>query len=385
MADQAEILRKRREARQKKILASGESRLNKITGTAGTTAQVAPSPAVILAREQLLKKEQEEERLKALQTSASPTSATATDIAVTAPAGDVVNAKSISDESNELARAQSSSSSTLHPQAARDYGAAVSSPNSPTQRMARQLSTSSTTSTTAPGSKTPTVQDLHDADPDDSLGAPPVSHHTAFASSASTSGSSFGQQNPFLNNPFYSSQQQQALTRMMSEEHAHNNSNAAAKQAGGFGAGVPPGFTPIISQVDPTARWWKLLHFVLSFLLGIGAVYREYKRQGDLGRFDGLATDKPLPFGVYQVEPIPVFWYFVTMELILQSSRMFLHGVTASPSSILATIAGFLPEPFADAIRIFMRYRLIWSSLVQDLSVVVFIVGVTIVFTHMFS
>ncbi|KAG0251209.1 hypothetical protein BG011_007785 [Mortierella polycephala] len=377
MADQAEILRKRREARQKKILASGESRLSKITGTAGTTAQVAPSPAVLLAREQLLKKEQEEERLKALQTSASPTSANATDIAATALApalaGDVANAKNILDESNELAGG------------AGDYGAAASSPSSPTQRMARQLSASSTTSTAAPGSKTPTVQDLHDADPDDSLGAPPVSRHTAFASSTSAPGSPFGEQNPFFNNPFYSPQQQQALTKMMSEEHAHSSSNAAAKQAGGFGTGVPPGFTPIIPQADTTARWWKLLHLVLSFLLGIGVVYREYRRQGDLERFDGLATDKPLPYGVYQVEPIPVFWYFVTMELILQSSRMFLHGITASPSSTLATIAGFLPEPFADAIRVFMRYRLIWSSLVQDLSVVVFIVGVTIVFTHMFS
>jgi len=62
---QAELLRKRREARQKKILASGESRLSKITGTTGTNAQVAPSPSVLLAREQLWKKEQEEERIKA--------------------------------------------------------------------------------------------------------------------------------------------------------------------------------------------------------------------------------------------------------------------------------------------------------------------------------
>ena len=67
MADQAEILRKRREARQRKILESGESRLSKITGTSGTNAQVAPSPAVIQAREQLQKKEQEEERLKAMK------------------------------------------------------------------------------------------------------------------------------------------------------------------------------------------------------------------------------------------------------------------------------------------------------------------------------
>jgi len=73
------------------------------------------------------------------------------------------------------------------------------------------------------------------------------------------------------------------------------------------------------------------------------------------------------------------------MELLLQSSRMFLHGVTASPSGTLGAIAGFLPPPFSDMIRIFMRYRLIWSSLVSDLAVVVFVVGLTIVFTHMFS
>lgn len=72
MTDQAEILRKRREARQKKILESGESRLSKITGTSGTNAQVAPSPAVIQAREELQRKEQEEERLKAMKAAAVP-------------------------------------------------------------------------------------------------------------------------------------------------------------------------------------------------------------------------------------------------------------------------------------------------------------------------
>jgi len=81
----------------------------------------------------------------------------------------------------------------------------------------------------------------------------------------------------------------------------------------------------------------------------------------------------------------PVFWYFVTMELVLQSTRMFVHGMTASPSSILGTIAGLLPSPFSDAILVFMRYRLIWTSMLNDLSVVVFIVGLTIAFSHMFS
>jgi hypothetical protein len=119
-------------------------------------------------------------------------------------------------------------------------------------------------------------------------------------------GGSGGQPNPFMmNDPFFSSpQQQQALTRMMMQEEAGNNNAAARQHQAGFGAGAPPGFTVITPQVDLTARWWKLLHFVLSVLFGLGIVYTEYRRQGDLGRFDALATDKPVPYGVYQVAPM---------------------------------------------------------------------------------
>ncbi|KAF9545691.1 hypothetical protein EC957_010554 [Mortierella hygrophila] len=367
MADQAEILRKRREARQKKILESGESRLSKITGTSGTNAQVAPSPAVIQAREQLQKKEQEEERLKAMKAAVG---------AGTVPA--IISADTV--ESSEPAK---NTSAPTSPRISRQPSVSSATGPAPTAS-----STAGSGVQTASAAKTtPTVEDANDADPDDSLGAPPT--HTANASTSSpfaTMGAG-GQPNPFMmNDPFFSSpQQQQALTRMMMQEEAAGSNNAAARQhQAGFG-GPPPGFTVITPQVDLTARWWKLLHFVFSVLFGVGVVYAEYRRQGDLGRFDALATDKPTPYGVYQVAPMPVFWYFVTMELILQSSRMVLHGVTASPSSTLGTIAGFLPPPFSDMIRIFMRYRLIWSSMVNDLSVIVFIVGVTIVFTHMFS
>ncbi|KAF9897955.1 hypothetical protein BX616_004705 [Lobosporangium transversale] len=372
MTDQAEILRKRREARQKKILASGESRLSKITGTAGTSAQVAPSPAVLQAREEMLRREQEDERLKALRAAGVNVDSN----------GNVEGSlqRSIDGEQEEeLAMPNSSSLRTG------------------TQRMSRQPSSSSTTTTTQTNATTtttttekasdaeafnssaagrtatpPNIPD-YDADPDDSIGAPPA----------------YIPSNPFLNSPFASAQHQ-ALTRMMQDESNSGSSSSKAQamqqqqQQNPFG-NVPPGFTVITPQVDHSARWWKLLHFVLSVLLGFGIVYREYSRNGDLSRFEALAVEKPLPYGAYQVDPIPVFWYFITMELILQSTRMVLHGVTASPSSTLGTIAGFLPPPFSDMIRVFMRYRLIWTSMVNDLSVVVFIVGLTITFTYMFS
>jgi len=93
---------------------------------------------------------------------------------------------------------------------------------------------------------------------------------------------------------------------MQSEDGgAGSKSPSAMAGFGGPGSGMPPpGFTVLTPVVDTTARWWKLLHFVLSVLLGFGVVYREYSRQGDLGRFDALATDKPFSYGVYQVAPM---------------------------------------------------------------------------------
>ncbi|KAF9173490.1 hypothetical protein BGX20_003069 [Mortierella sp. AD010] len=368
MSDQAEILRKRREARQKKILASGESRLNKITGTAGTSTQVAPSPAVLQAREQLLKKEQEEERLRALRAAGVQVD----EIASSSPK----TSQELHEEVEELI--MPSSHRTGPSRMSRQHSSSSTNTTTTTTTTINHTTGESTATTTNTTKTTSSMAQDADADPDDSLGAPPT--HVP------------SQQNPFMN---FSAQHHQALTRMMQEDGSgSHNSDSSAKssamqqqqqqQQNPFG-NAPPGFTVLTPQVDLTARWWKLLHFLMSTLLGFAVVYKEYGRQGDLGRFDALAMDKPVPYGAYQVAPIPVFWYFITMELMLQSARMALHGVTASPSSTLATIAGFLPPPFSDAIRVFMRYRLIWSSMVNDLSVVVFIIGVTIMFTHMFS
>jgi hypothetical protein len=150
------------------------------------------------------------------------------------------------------------------------------------------LNTNSNTTTTATSKPTPSVQDPNEADPDDSLGAPP-----AYTPSA---------QNPFMNNPLYSPQHQQALTRLMHEDHdrSNNTNGTAMQQPAGYG-NTPSGFTVITPQVDQTARSWKMLHFVLSVLFGLGIVFSEYSHEGDLGRFQDLATDKPDPHGVYGV------------------------------------------------------------------------------------
>lgn len=61
----------------------------------------------------------------------------------------------------------------------------------------------------------------------------------------------------------------------------------------------------------------------------------------------------------------------------MQSARLFYQKGTIPPTSTLATIATQLPYPFGNIVTIFLRYRLIWTCLVQDISVLVFIIGLS--------
>ncbi|KAF9974112.1 hypothetical protein BGZ73_002610 [Actinomortierella ambigua] len=399
MSDQAELLRKRREARQKRILASGESRLNKITSTSGAGAQsmpTTPTPSVALARDQLLKKEQEEKEARRRLSNASTTSQVAAGVAASLGSNATTEAVGGEDNSNAddvaattLPTVNEVSDSTL--QGNNQDKAETIAPRRSRQSSVASLGGSVKTMGSPASLKPPVTVVDYDADPDDSLGAPdPALASTS--SSANTSspfqpfpaaGSSTFRRRP-SNLDAASSDPFRSLTRTLSSQGSdygglHSRSATAGSMPGSGG------FTVITPQEDPSVRWWKLLHLVLSTLFGLGLIYQEYKREATWARFDMLAVEKPTAGGFFQVTQVPAFWYFVTMELLLQSTRMFVHGVAASPSSTLGTIAGMLPPPFSDAIHIFSRYRLIWSSFVNDLAVVVFIVGMTIAVTHMFS
>lgn len=50
-----------------------------------------------------------------------------------------------------------------------------------------------------------------------------------------------------------------------------------------------------------------------------------------------------------------------------------------SNSSILATVASQLPHPYNQAINLFMRYRLIGTLFIQDIFILVFVTGLSII------
>lgn len=61
----------------------------------------------------------------------------------------------------------------------------------------------------------------------------------------------------------------------------------------------------------------------------------------------------------------------------MQSARMFYQQGTMPPTSTIIQLATQLPPPFGNVVTIFLRYRLIWTCLVQDICVLVFIIGLS--------
>jgi hypothetical protein len=69
----------------------------------------------------------------------------------------------------------------------------------------------------------------------------------------------------------------------------------------------------------------------------------------------------------------------------MQSARMFYQKGSMPPTSTFAQLATQLPNPFGNIVTIFLRYRLIWTCLVQDICVLVFIIGLSQVVANILS
>ena len=137
----------------------------------------------------------------------------------------------------------------------------------------------------------------------------------------------------------------------------------------GFGAGDPfamlqqmmGGDQPMsqLPQQTPqeiaSTRWWTILHMacvsVLALLIPASSV-------PVYGARSVVASMAPRGTGW--------FWYFVNLEILLQTVRFFVSGPQPT-GGILATIGNFLPPPYQGYVWSLARYALIWTSLRDDL------------------
>ena len=118
-------------------------------------------------------------------------------------------------------------------------------------------------------------------------------------------------------------------------------------------------------------RVWKLLHACFAFTLAIYVIV-----------FSPTLSLQPTAqatreTGSSRVEGINLFWAFATAELVLQSTRYFLErGRTSSEiGGTLGIVSNALPSPWAGYLRLIARYSGIWSTVMEDAYVLIFVIG----------
>lgn len=140
---------------------------------------------------------------------------------------------------------------------------------------------------------------------------------------------------------------------------------------GSSGGGLPPGLANMFggqqqSEPDTYANnIWRIVHAAFSLLLGLYAAVNF--------TFTGSKAAR----SQYAVEGVAsqLFWIFATIELLLQSSRYFIDGGKLPVSGIMGGLGQMLPEPYANYVRIFSRYSIIYTTVVSDAMVVIFVLG----------
>ncbi|KAF8708311.1 hypothetical protein RHS03_03506, partial [Rhizoctonia solani] len=92
-------------------------------------------------------------------------------------------------------------------------------------------------------------------------------------------------------------------------------------------------------------------------------------------RWAMLARRESDSFGVH---PMPFTLVFITLQLILHSLSIFYDPTPTEPAGVLGMVIPHLPQPFPSIITHSMKYLKLGGILLDDFSIVIFILGITV-------
>lgn len=121
---------------------------------------------------------------------------------------------------------------------------------------------------------------------------------------------------------------------------------------------------------DRSAYAWRVIHAFLALALGVYMV--------SMTAFSGARFSRRAEGGTVGNDVgVRFFWAFATTQLTLQSTRYFLERGQApvSHGGWFGMVLGILPEPWRGWVLLLSRYSVIYSTVVQDAMVVVFVLG----------
>ncbi|KAF8420099.1 hypothetical protein EV426DRAFT_613478 [Tirmania nivea] len=123
-------------------------------------------------------------------------------------------------------------------------------------------------------------------------------------------------------------------------------------------------------QQQSQAKWgglWKLLHTLGALFLAIWGL-----QVAGLGsEFDGSLKQRE---AAAYTNP-NFFYYFAMMELVLQSSRFVIEKGRPPLGSMLVMIGQMIPPTIGNYFITIARYSVIWTTVMSDAFVVVFVLG----------
>lgn len=155
---------------------------------------------------------------------------------------------------------------------------------------------------------------------------------------------------------------------------------------------LPPGLANIFSAMggaggapepapEQSSAWiWRLVHSLFSLGLAVYIVLQTPFTGSKLSRNTALATiDEDWTVENTHAQDFAYFFYlFATFEVVMQSSRYFIEKGQLQGRGILSSVAGFLPSPYNGYVRAIGRYAVIYTTVVSDAMVVVFVLGATV-------
>ena len=111
---------------------------------------------------------------------------------------------------------------------------------------------------------------------------------------------------------------------------------------------------------------WRIVHAIFAFTLGIYILQTFH--------FDGSRISRAVDTSSTNART-EIFWIFTTAELLLQSSRFFMERGKVVQGGMLGIISNFLPPPWNEYVRLVARYSGIYTTIVDDAMVVIFVLG----------
>ncbi|WVW78795.1 hypothetical protein I302_100757 [Kwoniella bestiolae CBS 10118] len=136
-------------------------------------------------------------------------------------------------------------------------------------------------------------------------------------------------------------------------------------------------------------KYFPLIHFISIVVLSIFTIIwwePKIKKEtsmitalegGWVKRWSGLGQRGIGKFG--NVEVVPIFWAFTTLELILQTSRFMIFKSPPPPHSLISNFLPLLPPKISRPILTISRYLSLILQTYKDGCLLVFMMGMTVV------